>query len=62
MSLMIGSYIFTKMIVLFGRDEPKDDKTTKILFKIFSIATMAITAYCVYSIFQAGAEIPSSLY
>ena len=62
MSLMIGAYIFTRMIVLFGRDDPNDDKLTKILFKVFSLATMAITAYCVYSIITAGAEIPSSLY
>jgi len=62
MSLMIGSYIFTRMIVLFGRDDPNEDKTTKILIKIFSLATIVITLYCVYSIIQAGAEIPSSLY
>ena len=62
MSLMIGAYIFTRMLVLFGRDDPNDDKTTKILFKIFSLATMVTTAYCVYSIIMAGAEIPSLPY
>lgn len=59
MSLMIGSYIFTRMIVLFGRDDPNEDKTTKILVKIFSLATIVITVYCVYSIFKAGTAIPS---
>ncbi|MBA7698982.1 hypothetical protein ES703_107666 [subsurface metagenome] len=62
MSLMIGAYIFTRMFVLFGRDDLSGDKATKILIKIFSLATMAITLYCVYSIIMAGAEIPSSLY
>jgi len=62
LSLMVGAYIFTRMIVLFGRDDPNEDKTTKILIKIFSLATMIITVYCVYSIIMAGAEIPSSLY
>ena len=62
MSLMIGSYIFTRMIVLFGRDNPSDDTITKIFIKICSIATIVITIYCIYSIFTAGAEIPSSLY
>jgi hypothetical protein len=59
MSLMIGAYIFTRMVVLFGRDDPNEDKTTKILIKIFSLATMVITAYCVYSIIKTGTEIPS---
>jgi len=59
MSLMIGAYIFTRMIVLFGRDDPNEDKTTKILIKIFSLATMVITIYCVYSIIKTGVEVPS---
>jgi len=56
---MIGAYIFTRMIVLFGRDDPNEDKTTRILIKIFSLATMIITIYCIYSIVKAGVEIPS---
>ena len=59
MSLMIGSYIFTRMVVLFGRDDPTEDKITKILIKAFSLITMIITVYCVYSIIKTGAEIPS---
>ena len=58
-SLMIGAYIFTRMIVLFGRDDPAEDKITKILIKAFSLITMIIAVYCVYSIFKAGTEIPS---
>ncbi len=61
MSLMIGSYIFTKMLVLFGRDDPNDDKTNKIIFKIFAIATMAVTAYCVYMIMQSGGDLASEI-
>jgi len=59
MSLMIGAYVFTRMFVLFGRDDPNDDKATKIVIKILSLATMVITLYCVYSIIKTGAEIPS---
>jgi hypothetical protein len=47
------------MIVLFGRDDPAEDKITKILIKAFSLITMIIAVYCVYSIFKAGTEIPS---
>ena len=61
MSLMIGSYIFTKMMVLFGRDDPNDDKTTKIILKVFAIATMIVTVYCVYMIMQSGGDLASEL-
>lgn len=60
-ALMIGAYIFTRMMVLIARDNPADDKTTKILVKILGLVTILITLYCVYSIFQAGAEV-SSIY
>ena len=56
LSLMVGAYIFTRMLVLFGRDNPSDDKVGKIVFKIFALITMAITVYCVYSIMATGAE------
>ena len=59
MSLMIGAYIFTRMMVLIARDNPADDKTTKILVKILGLATILITIYCVYSILQAGTDISS---
>jgi len=62
MSLMIGAYIITKMIVLYARDDPKDsEKYTfgEVFIKIFSIGTLIITVYCVYSIMVAGVKIPS---
>lgn len=60
LSLMVGAYIFTRMIELFGRDNPNDDPVTKILIRVFSVITAIITVYCVYSIMSSGME--SSFY
>lgn len=57
LSLMVGSYIFTRMLVLFGRDNPDDDKLGKVVFKVFALITMAITVYCVYSIITTDVQL-----
>jgi hypothetical protein len=57
MSLMIGAYIVTRMLEIFGRDDPDESTATKIILKVCSIGTIFIAIYCVYSIFSAGADV-----
>jgi hypothetical protein len=57
MSLMVGAYIVTRMLEIFGRDDPNESTATKIILKICSIGTVIITIYCVYSIFSTGVDL-----
>lgn len=60
-ALMVGCYIITRMIELFGRDNPSDDPVTKYLILISSAITILVAIYCVYMILGSGVE-SSSLF
>lgn len=54
LSLMIGAYICTRMLVLALRDDPHESKSATTIIRLVAIATIVITIFCVGSIFMTG--------
>ncbi len=51
MSLMIGAYIVTRMMIFLLRDDPQQYKSGIIINKLLAAATIFITVICVILIF-----------
>ena len=51
--LMIAAYVFTRMMEMILRNTGVD---TSVLNVIFAMSTMVVTAYCVFVLFQSGAN------
>ena len=56
MSLMIGAYIVTRMLIVLLREENVDSRFSAILIKLFAAATILITIACVILIFLPSFE------
>ena len=55
--LMIGAYIFTRMIELLAGSS----KSGQVLVKIFAVLTMLITVVSVFDLVMSGSNVPAAL-
>ena len=54
MSLMIGCYIVTRMMIFLLRDDPQQSKAGIIINKVLAAGTVLVTITCVIFIFLSG--------
>jgi hypothetical protein len=55
LSLMIGAYIFTRMLELIFKKQEKDMPLfLSIILTLVAIATIVVTVFCVFSILTSG--------
>lgn len=58
LSLMIGAYIFTRMIELIVKKKELKHDFYRGMIECFAILTILITIFCVVSILISGVNIP----